>query len=490
MARQRTGQLIKRASGWYARVWTTIDGERVRVMRALGTQSKPAAKAKLARMLAVEDGADLDPKRAETFREAAQRVYDARIAEYYALRPGVPAAKGPRDELAQLKAYAFDVIGDLPAASVKPSNVNDVLDHAKAKGRSKASVQHLRQRVSNVFAALMREGALTSNPVTAASMPRFDAAVERERAVLTDAELAVYLAWEPSEERYKGAARELQTMACVSRMFGGIRTGDLVALRWEAFDTDNGGFTWGYAPRQKTRRPQLLEVPAMLRPIIADHWERAGRPAEGLVFPVRRAGKKRDRTGEQRRGATFAGRFRRDVQRAFEAAAAAEPPIEAPKANTQRWRELFTDTEYTLRVDFHSWRRAFAQALADADVNAQTAQALTGHASLAAHARYLRSSGKLRALPAAALPQITIAALPAGDRAANEANVDQKALAKGIEAVSGDFSPSHIGGRDIKNAGKRSAEKPTRDFTRRTSQVRPLSRPQPSPREPMHPMLG
>jgi integrase len=415
MARARTGQLIKRASGWYARVWTTVDGEHVRVMRALGTQSRPAAKAKLNRMLAAEGGADvLDPKRAETFREAAQRVYDARIAEYYARRPDVPASKGPRDELAQLDRYAFELIGDLAAGAVKPTDVNAVLDHAKAQGRARASVQHLRQRVSNVFAALVREGSIISNPVTGSSMPRFDEAVVRERAVLTDHELAVYLTWEPSEDRHKGAARELQTMTCMSRMFGGIRTGDLLALRWEAFDTEQGGFTWGYAPRQKTRRPQLLEVPAMLRPIIADHWERAGRPAEGLVFPVRRAGKRRDRTGEQRHGATFAGRFRRDVQRAFAAAAAAKPPVEAPTAGSKRWRELFTDTDFTLRVDFHSWRRAFAQALADADVNAQTAQALTGHASLAAHARYLRSSGKLRALPAAALPQITIVTLPNG----------------------------------------------------------------------------
>jgi len=477
MARERTGQLIKRASGYYARVWTTIDGERVRVMRALGTQSKPAAKAKLARMLAAEDGTTLDPKRAETFREAAQRVYDARIAEYYTRRPGVAPAKGPRDELAQLTRYAFGVIGDLAVPDVKPNHINDALDHAKAKGLAKASAQHLRQRMSNVFAALVREGSVTSNPVAAASMPRFDAGVERERAVLTDAELQVYLAWEPKEDRNKGAARELQTMACVSRMFGGVRTGDLLALRWEAFDTEHGGFTWGYAPRQKTRRPQLLEVPAMLRPIIADHWERSGRPAEGLVFPVRRAGKRRDRTGEQRQGATFAARFRRDLQRAFEAATAAEPPIDAPKADTQRWRELFTDTDFTLRVDFHSWRRAFAQALADADVNAQTAQALTGHASLAAHARYLRSSGKLRALPSAALPQITIATLPNGRT--------QKAEAPN-QAVS---APLNEGGVIKETPGKRRAKNPVRSFTRRTSQVRPLSRP-PPPREPMHPTLG
>jgi hypothetical protein len=72
----------------------------------------------------------------------------------------------------------------------------------------------------------------------------------------------------------------------------------------------------------------------------------------------------------------------------------------------RRERELFKETDYTLPVDFHSWRRAFTQALADADVNAQQATALAGHASLSAHARYLASSGKLRRIPELALPGV------------------------------------------------------------------------------------
>jgi hypothetical protein len=51
---------------------------------------------------------------------------------------------------------------------------------------------------------------------------------------------------------------------------------------------------------------------------------------------------------------------------------------------------------------------AVSQALADADVNAQQATALAGHASLAAHARYLKNSGRMRRLPDRALPRIRI----------------------------------------------------------------------------------
>jgi hypothetical protein len=116
---------------------------------------------------------------------------------------------------------------------------------------------------------------------------------------------------------------------------------------------------------------------------------------------------------------SHAAAFRRDLQAAFKAAHAARvqeaptPPTETPDGVQQppsaRWRELFEETGFTLPVDFHSWRRAYAQALADADVNAQQAAALAGHADLGAHMRYLRNAGKLRRLPESALPQLVIA---------------------------------------------------------------------------------
>lgn len=62
-------------------------------------------------------------------------------------------------------------------------------------------------------------------------------------------------------------------------------------------------------------------------------------------------------------------------------------------------------------MDFHSWRRAFVQALADAEVNAQTAMVLAGHSSMGAHQRYLANAGKAREVPEAALPTLEVRAL-------------------------------------------------------------------------------
>lgn len=89
----------------------------------------------------------------------------------------------------------------------------------------------------------------------------------RERVVLTDAELVVYLGWEHPSEANRMVVLQRQTMVCVSRCFGGLPTGDLHSLRWESLDVA-GGFEFGWAPRKKTSRPQKLTIPAVLRRIL------------------------------------------------------------------------------------------------------------------------------------------------------------------------------------------------------------------------------
>ena len=75
---------------------------------------------------------------------------------------------------------------------------------------------------------------------------------------------------------------------------------------------------------------------------------------------------------------------------------------------TPREKVLLDGDANTLPVDFHSWRRAYCQSLADAGVNSQLAKALAGHSTEAAHEKYLRSSERARELPEAARPQIDL----------------------------------------------------------------------------------
>jgi hypothetical protein len=101
----------------------------------------------------------------------------------------------------------------------------------------------------------------------------------------------------------------------------------------------------------------------------------------------------------------------------------------------------------TKPVDFHSWRRAYSQALADANVSAQQAQALAGHASLDAHQRYLNNTAKMREVPAAALPNLRVlpCAVPklGGAKALRRGATKEKSpefLARGFQLRGGDSS--------------------------------------------------
>ena len=135
-----------------------------------------------------------------------------------------------------------------------------------------------------------------------------------------------------------------------------------------------------------------------------------------MVFPVRRG----ERAGEQRKRMTHAKAFRRDLRSAFglelwdgetwRTAGDKEQPKKGPKPRkpTPRERTLLEGDANTLPVDFHSWRRAFSQALAEAGVNEQVAMGLSGHESEDAHRRYLRNAERLRALPIAALPRLNV----------------------------------------------------------------------------------
>ena len=59
---------------------------------------------------------------------------------------------------------------------------------------------------------------------------------------------------------------------------------------------------------------------------------------------------------------------------------------------------LYFETATTLPVDFHSFRRAFNTALADAGVNVHRARHLAGHSDAKTHMRYVMRSPSMRTI--------------------------------------------------------------------------------------------
>src|SRR4051812_10327683 len=97
---KQEGQLFWRDNGgWYGRWYATVEGERIRIARALGTDSKPVARRRLDRLIAqAEPQPTVEAvKREETFEEAARRIVERQRRE-------IATAS---DRLQRLRDYAF-----------------------------------------------------------------------------------------------------------------------------------------------------------------------------------------------------------------------------------------------------------------------------------------------------------------------------------------------------------------------------------------------
>jgi integrase len=408
MPRARTGTLVPPAADgiWRARVTKQHpDGSISRPLYSLGTTDKSLARRKLARLVAlVESGAGvLDAAEATG---APERVKD--YAEAWLKKREAEGVGMALRERRNLDRYVLEAIGYLPVCDIRPPHVRGILDDALARGLRRNSLAHIRGVMHRLFRAALEDEIVEHNPVAAVRTPK-TREVRKERAILTDDEFT----------RFVGCPEvdlELRMLSLVARCEGGMRTGDL--NQWDWTMIDRAHFAECFIPRAKTRTPQRLAIPDVLSPFLRAWWERAGKPESGPVFPARRG----KRAGEFRSalGLSFAKRLRRDLFRAgVHRLAPIEVPAMRPGIRTDLGRRpkgtkpapdprdpLYFETATTLPVDFHSFRRAFNTALAEAGVNVQHAMHLASHSDAKVHARYVMSTKAMRMVPDAALPRL------------------------------------------------------------------------------------
>jgi integrase len=292
---------------------------------------------------------------------------------------------------------------------------------AQRRLRRRNSLAHVRGVLQRLFQAALEDELIEHNPVASVRTPK-TREIRKERAILSDDEFS----------RFIGCADvdlELRMLAVAARCEGGMRTSDMNNWDWSMIDRVR--FAECFIPRSKTRKPQALVIPRVLAPFLRAWWERAGKPESGPVFPVTRG----KRAGAMRspNGLSFAKRLRRDL---FRAGVVRLPPIEVPATSpgtrTDLGKEatgtkraphprdpLYYETDSTLPVDFHSFRRAFNTALAEAGVNLQHAMHLASHSDPKVHARYVMHTTAMRTIPDAALPKLPVDGLaetPKGTR--------------------------------------------------------------------------
>jgi len=390
MPAKRTGTIVMKPSGAYARVWVPLpDGTGERRWVNLGTKDKATAKRKLARMVAsiaageLPDDAEAKVSSAETYKSFTLDRHERRAAQ------GIVMA---RDEQNNRVRYIYPTIGDTLLTRITDDDVRSVLERATEHGLARETVHKIRAVMRRDLKRARIEKVIDGRPAEDVELPEGLKKDKRPRMILSDAEIAKHL----------GAADcdlEIKMLALTARTEGGMRTAELVRWDWAMLDLD--GFTACTIARAKTGDVQRLEIPEVLRPFLRGWWERAGRPTSGPVFPVRRG----KHTGQSRtgRGVSFAGRLRREL---FKAGVMRHPPVTGPdgKAAPAPRDPIYFDTPVSRRVDFHSFRRAYNTALAGAGVNVQTAMALASHADPRVHQRYVMQGEAAKPVPAAALP--------------------------------------------------------------------------------------
>ncbi|HEY4012058.1 MAG TPA: hypothetical protein VGM06_01860 [Polyangiaceae bacterium] len=373
MTTKRSGTLVPKPSGFYARVWVTLpDDTEERRWVNLKTKDRTTAKRKLARLVAgLESGELVDDARAKATEVETYRAFTLDRHE----KRGAAGIVMARDEQNNRVRFIYPVLGDLPLPRVTDDYVRQVLEEARDKGLARETVHKIRAVMRRDFKRARIEKIITQSPADDVELPDGLKKDKRPRVILHDDEIA----------RHLGAAKcdlELKMLALVARTEGGMRTAELVRWDWAMLDTSE--FLACTIARAKTGEVQRLEIPDVLRAFLRAWHERAGKPTAGPVFPVRRGRKAgQARTG---RGVSFASRLRREL---FKAGVVRHPPVTGPdgKAAPSPADPIYFDTPVSRRVDFHSFRRAYNTALAGAGVNVQTAMSLASHSDPKTHMR-------------------------------------------------------------------------------------------------------
>jgi integrase len=305
---------------------------------------------------AVRDGRKMAPSK-QTVREAA----DAFLA---GARDGsIPAAGGGRYKPATLRGYKVGLnkrvlpkLGHKRLSDVQRRDVQDLSDKLTSEGLSASTVQNTLDPLRSIFRrAIRREEGVAVDPTKGLELRRPDGCRDR---IASPAEAAELLAALDDDDRALWA----------TAMYGGLRRGELMALRWSDVDLSAKVIRvqrgWDAIEGEQegksaaaNRRVPILDV---LAPILDAHFKRGDRVADALVF-----------------GRTPTEPFNPEsVRRRALAAWEAENERRVEKAEGD-------DVDKLSPITLHEARHTCASVLIAAGVNAKALSVIIGHATIA-----------------------------------------------------------------------------------------------------------
>jgi integrase len=279
--RQRHGNACQRpASGckcpWQAEVYSARDRKKIRKLfptKGAAKSWRDDANTKVRKKL-------LRAPVSTTLDEAADAWLEGARSGVIRTRGGDPYKPAAiRAYEAALRVRLRPAVGHLRVSEIARTDLQDLVDGWLAEGLSASTIGVALLPLRAIYRRALQRGEVSVNPTTGLELPRVRGGRDR---IATPEECTRLLEALPAGDRALWA----------TAMFGGLRRGELMALR--VADVDLGGgvihVRHGWDPKEgqiatKSRKPRRVPLAAILRDYLDEHllqldWH------EGLVFGV------------------------------------------------------------------------------------------------------------------------------------------------------------------------------------------------------------
>lgn len=259
-------------------------------------------------------------------------------------------------------------------STVRPLDLQRFIDAKLAKGHASSSAAMVTKVLRIPFNVAVRQGIISRNPCLTVELPD---EVSQNREAFTFAQIESILG---------GADSEWQT-AIMLGAYAGMRLGDAVSLTWSNIDLANEVIT--FVPQKTSRGRRRKELVLPIHPTLLRHLNGlpgADRGPSDALIPSLASRRIGGRSGLSRDFLKLV------VKAGIECEAIARTGNGGPGGRKFR------------KLSFHSLRHTFNSLLANAGVDQEVRQQLTGHASPEMNKRYTHLELKTMRAAIAKLP--------------------------------------------------------------------------------------
>jgi integrase len=331
-----SGEACSCSPSWEA--WVFLPREKKKLRKSFPTQA--AAKAWRAdAQVALRKGTLGSPSNL-TLREAAERWLAGADAGLIRTRSGdlyKPSALRSYEQA--LRSRILPRLGAAKLSQIKTVDLQDLVEQMLAEGLSASTIRNALMPLRAIYRRALLRGEVALNPTSGLELPSVRGGRDR---IASPGEAARLLAALPEQDRAMWA----------SALYGGLRRGELMALRWEDVDLAAG----------------IIRV------------ERSYDVRAGIVEPKSRAGRRSVPIAAVLRGELLAHKLRSRRRSGYVFGRSAERSFEPVSV---RARALAAWEKAGLRpICLHEARHTFASLMIAAGVNAKALSTYMGHASV------------------------------------------------------------------------------------------------------------